>query len=64
MGKVKEHWLSELESDRILHEQYWFNEMFNSPEPVLPDYSNPSLEFNHEKDLSVFQHHQHTLSVG
>ena len=64
MGKVKEKWLAELESDRVLHEQYWLNEMFNSHEPVLPDYFNPLLEFNHEKDLSVFQHNQFSLSVS
>ena len=64
MGKVKEQWLTELESDRVLHEQYWLNEMFNTHEPVLPDYSNPLLEFNHEKDLRIQQYQSTTHVIG
>jgi hypothetical protein len=56
MGKVKEQWLTELEANPVLHERYWFNEMFNSHEPVLPDYHNPLLEFNHEENIRVQQY--------
>jgi hypothetical protein len=62
MGKVKEQWLSQLENDRVLHEQYWCNEMFNCREPVLPD-SYPQ-EFNHEKDLRVQQYQSTTHAIG
>jgi hypothetical protein len=56
MGKVKELWMAELEANPVLHERYWLNEMFHHHEPVLPDYSHPTLEFNHEKDLPIQQY--------
>jgi hypothetical protein len=64
MGKVKEQWLTELESDHVLHEQYWLNEMFHHHEPVLPNYSNPLLEFHHEKDLRIQQYQSRQNLIG
>ena len=64
MGKVKEHWLEQLENDRVLHERYWLNEMFNSHEPVLPDYFNPHLEFHHEENIRVQQYQPFTHLVS
>jgi hypothetical protein len=63
MGKVKEQWLAEIESDRVSHERYWLDEMFNCHEPVLPD-SYPQLEFHHEKDLRVQQYQSRPHAIG
>jgi hypothetical protein len=64
MGKVKELLLEQLNNDAVLHEQYWLNEMFNSHEPVLPDYHNPLLEQNHEKNLRVQQYQPRQNIIG
>jgi hypothetical protein len=56
MGKLKELWFEQLENNPVLHEKYWLDEMFNSHEPVLPDYHNPLLEFNHEENLRIQQY--------
>lgn len=56
MGKVKELWFEQLDSNPVLHERYWLNEMFNSHEPVLPDYSPQQLKFNHEENLPIQQY--------
>lgn len=58
MGQMKSELLSTLESDSNLHNQYWLDQMINHHyEPVFP-YSNPLLEFNHAKDLSIHQPEQ------
>jgi hypothetical protein len=64
MGKVKELLLEQLDNDAVLHEQYWLNEMFNSHEPVLPTYSNPLLEQNHEKNLRIQQYQPRQNIIG
>jgi hypothetical protein len=64
MGKVKELWFEQLENNPVLHEQYWRNEMFNSHEPVLPTYSNPLLEQNHEENLRIQQYQPRQNAIG
>jgi hypothetical protein len=49
MGKMKEVLLERLESDPVFHDQYWLNELFNNPEPVLPTYTNSFMEQTHEQ---------------
>jgi hypothetical protein len=63
MGKVKEHWMAELDANPVLHEQYWLNEMFNNHEPVLPD-SSQQLEFHHEENLRIQQYQSTTHLVS
>lgn len=61
MGKVKQ-----LDNDAVLHERYWLNEMFNSHEPVLPDYPPQQLKFNHEENLPIqqYQSRSHVIRRG
>ena len=63
MGKMKSELLSNLESDAILHEQYWLNELFHSHEPVLPDYSTLLQKQLYEKDLSSMQQQTQPFTV-
>jgi hypothetical protein len=62
MGKMKTQQLSDLESDPVLQEQYWLEQMTHHHfEPVPPLIQ--LLELSNEKDLSICQFDQHPLSL-